>query len=262
MIRKKYLSILILILTLFIFNCSGKSRTFKDDDEIVDVIDTDNLELFKEMLKKYKYSAKNELGHNFLMMASMYSSTKILDYLLKDGKLNIDGKDNEGNTALVFAIEYGHDKNVELLLDYGANINIKPKNKSLFLLACRMGSLEVMKVLVEKGITITDIDENGRNGVMKAIYHIRNLKFVEYLIKLGIDINVKDNNGDTPLLSVCKGPNPNDYIKLLLRYGADPNIKDKDGKTALDNIFEITGDHFNSSPLLIEAGGKRAKDLP
>ena len=47
--RKKYLSILILILTIFIFNCSGKSRTFKDDDEIVDVIDTDNLELFKKM---------------------------------------------------------------------------------------------------------------------------------------------------------------------------------------------------------------------
>ncbi|MCG8572514.1 MAG: ankyrin repeat domain-containing protein, partial [Spirochaetes bacterium] len=161
---------------------------------------------------------------------------------------------------LIFTLEYGHRNIALLLLENDANINLKPKNKSLFLFACKMGNLEVMKKLVEKKINITDKDVNGRNGVMHAIYHSRKVKFIHYLIQLGINVDEKDNNGDTAMLMISRHAYPADYIKLLLDNGSDPNIKDKYGKTALDNIIELGTDDL-SSYYLENAGGKRAKDL-
>ena len=258
--RRKYLSILCLILFLSVFNCSGKSKIFKDDDQIIQSIKERNMEKFKAFLKKYKINARNEKGQTLLMLSSQWKRKDFVKHLLESGaKVNL--QDKEGNTALVFAIEFRRDENAELLLEYGANVKLEPKHKSLFKLSCRTARIDLMKNLIDKGLDYRYKDENGKNGIMFVIESIKDTDVIEYFIELGIDVNEKDNNGDTALLMVTRGPNPNDYIKLLLKHGADPNIVDKNGKTALDNIYDITADYFISSPLLIEAGGKRAKDL-
>ena len=260
MTRKKYLSILILILTIFIFNCSGKSRTFTDDDAIVQSIKDRNMDSFKQLLKKYRINARNDKDYTLLMLASRWKRNDFVKYLLEQGaKVNL--QDKEGNTALVFAIEFGRDDNVELLLDNGADINIKPKNKSLFAFACDNLYLKTLKRLVKLGVDYSYKDEQGRNGIMLIIYSHRPSEFIDYFVELGLDVNEKDRNGETPLLWVCKSHNPFEYLETLLKYGADPNITDKEGRTALDTLHEFTGDYFNLSDLLIEAGGKRAKDL-
>ena len=47
------------------------------------------------------------------------------DLLLRSGKRDVNKKNDLGNTLLHDAIKYGNEKEVELLLNNGADINIK-----------------------------------------------------------------------------------------------------------------------------------------
>ncbi|MCG8568583.1 MAG: ankyrin repeat domain-containing protein, partial [Spirochaetes bacterium] len=183
----------------------------------------------------------------------------IAKYLIENNA-DINLQDNQGNTALVYAIERGRHNIAMLLLENGADIHLKAKSKDLFLIACDKLKYDPLKMLVEKGIDINGHDKIGRNALMIALYNIRGRKLIEYLVKLGIDVNEKDDNGDTPLLMIARGPDTEGYMEILLRYGADPNIKDKNGKTALDySAMKQSGDEIY---VLQKYGAKLSTELP
>ena len=68
--------------------------------------------------------------------------------------------------------------------------NIKSKNEFL-LIASKEGHLEVVKLLIEKGIDINQIDIFRHN----ALHWASNVEVVKLLIEKGIDINQTDKNG-------------------------------------------------------------------
>lgn len=45
--------------------------------------------------------------------------------LLIQHQSDVDVKDNDGNTALHLAVDYGHDKVVQQLLEHGSNVSIR-----------------------------------------------------------------------------------------------------------------------------------------
>ena len=53
--------------------------------------------------------------------SSHHGYLEVLQYLLTK-KINIEAKDNKGKTSLILASYNGHDKCVEILLKYNANI--------------------------------------------------------------------------------------------------------------------------------------------
>ena len=75
-----------------------------------------------------KCSNNDNLSKAFIC-AGQLNHHDILQTLLDFG-MNIDIKDNFGNTALIYASQYGHEESVRLLLYRNVNVNVNIQNKS------------------------------------------------------------------------------------------------------------------------------------
>ena len=148
---------------------------------------------------------------------------------------------------------------IPLLLDNGADPNyIESDTPPIMLVANLLStqqlknedalvvSLEIFKILEERGADIDYINNRGDNIVIEsAIYG--NKLLLEYLLQeKKFDVNYKNDLGMTPLMgSVSLEQDINKRtIQILLNNGADKNLKDNNGKTAYDYAIENGNEEF------------------
>ena len=113
---------------------------------------------------------KDDDGVTALMYAAKLGQKKIVDLLLKKGAL-IDTQDNHGNTALTIAAYNGYKATVQLLLDNGASINITNNNgDTALMLAAYKGYKEPVQLLLDKGASINIMNKHGNTALMLAAF--------------------------------------------------------------------------------------------
>ncbi|KAL8187110.1 UNVERIFIED_CONTAM: hypothetical protein K2H54_033561 [Gekko kuhli] len=102
--------------------------------------------------------------------------------------------------------------------------------------ACRGGSLEVLKYLLNKGI-----NRNARDKLLSTPLHVAvrtgQYDCGEHLIACEADLNAKDREGDTPMHDAVR-LNRYKMIRLLIMYGANLNVKNTEGKTPMDLVLQ------------------------
>ena len=98
---------------------------------------------------------------------------------------DVNAKDEDGGTPLLYAAAYGHKEIVELLIVTGANLNVK--------------------------------DEDGKTTLHFAALNGRK-EIVELLIAKGADANAKDEDGETPL-DATSVFNKTETANLLRKHG-------------------------------------------
>lgn len=99
-------------------------------------------------------------------------------------------------------------------------------------LAASTGNLEVLKILLKKGATITAIDKQGQTALHVACENGQ-YETAKFLIEQGSGKNIQDKLGNTPLILAAK----NDHlkiVKMLYYLKADTNLKNTQNKTAMD----------------------------
>ena len=100
---------------------------------------------------------------------------------IKDGA-NVNAKDNDGNTALMWAAYNGHTERVKLLIEHGANINAKDNDGETALMqAAFYGYIEIVKLLLEYGASVNDKDNEG----WTALEWTRNTQIADLLRSYG-----------------------------------------------------------------------------
>ncbi|XP_023313261.1 tankyrase-2-like [Trichogramma pretiosum] len=136
-----------------------------------------------------------------------------LHVIYKHQPVQVNAQDNEGNTPLHLAAEFGKDKAMELLLRNGANPNVPNA----------------------KGLTPLHIINENRK-----VYYMLKLFFeTNDDIQQTVQINAQDNEGNTPLHLALLKLIRIKAAKLLLRRGANPNLANADGSTAMHLICQI-----------------------
>ena len=96
-----------------------------------------------------------------LMIASYCGDHKSVELLLENGA-QVDLKDNDGWSALMYASLNGHSEVVKLLLENSAQVDLKDnRGCSVLMLASMMGHSEVVKRLLENGAQVDSVDEEG-----------------------------------------------------------------------------------------------------
>jgi len=81
--------------------------------------------------KLVSIDSKNENGQTPIIVVSIFNREDILNYLIKKGAdLNI--KDNQGASALLYTLKYRHPQTLKILIDAGANVDFQagPKNQT------------------------------------------------------------------------------------------------------------------------------------
>ncbi|MBQ1870410.1 MAG: ankyrin repeat domain-containing protein, partial [Treponema sp.] len=179
----------------------------------------------------------DENGITRLMKAAKAGNYNEMQKLIKGGA-NVKKRDNDGWSALMYAVRYQNNiKCIQLLVDNGAPVRIRNKyNTTPLLLAAEYS--ENPQVL-DYMLNDRSVSENEVfNAFVLAITSTAGSNSVkEEKIKLFIDMGIPINriwNGKTPLIYACQYCTSTSTIKLLLDGGAKTLVRDSVGKTAFD----------------------------
>jgi len=184
------------------------------------------------------------MGNEMTMLnwASMGKNTELIKYLIDKGA-DVNSKNKDGFTPLMFAGTKGRVENALLLIENGADLfaeNLNQATCAHFLSICLMP--DFLNLLVEKGVDFNGKDNRGRIPLMVAASSnlpTRNEsvgdneelhKAIKILIKQTTNINDTDNQGRTALHQAYDVL----FAELLVEQGANINIKDNEGLTPLD----------------------------
>ena len=93
------------------------------------------------------------------------------------------------------------------------------------------GHTETVKLLLDKGADVNMKTDNGYTALIEASEN-GHIEIVKLLLDKGADVNAKDNCGNTPLiLAACGGHSR--IVSMLLNNGADVNATNYSGCSAL-----------------------------
>lgn len=156
--------------------------------------------------------------------------------ILLEGGTNIDGSGDDGNTALHLAARYGREATVRLLLDRGANTEIKSaETGDSWNIKFRCGRTPlhwaaagfnsgashkaVVKLLLENGADVAAKNAGLRTPLQDSIRHCNEsfdaVSVAELLLDHGAPINAQDEDGWSPLHEAAYSSNM-DIIRVVL----------------------------------------------
>ncbi len=186
-------------------------------------------------------------------LASISAAQKLL-VLLPPQNLNVDAKDEGGNTPLLIAAENSQWGNVETFTSMGANINTENRaGKTPILLAAEKGNLAAVKNFLEKGADAKKSDITG----MTLLHHLASngnksvLPLLADAVSKGASANAITANGSSPLGIAIANGNSAVFFSLL-EMGADKNHLE--GNIAPLPLFAYQKKRKDMSKTLIEKG--------
>nr|C7B178.1 RecName: Full=Protein VAPYRIN; Short=PhVpy; AltName: Full=Protein PENETRATION AND ARBUSCULE MORPHOGENESIS 1 [Petunia x hybrida]ACU00619.1 penetration and arbuscule morphogenesis protein [Petunia x hybrida] len=216
----------------------------------------------------------------------MFVGSPVLCYLVRKGYMDeirevleksdttwksVDSVNFEGQTLLHLAISQGRPDLVQLLLEFGPNIEAHSRSCSSPLeaasatgealivelllakkastertefsasgpihLAAGNGHLEVLKLLLLKGANVNSLTKDGNTALHLAVEE-RRRDCARLLLANGARADIcSTGNGDTPL-HIAAGLGDEHMVRVLLQKGAEKYIRNKYGKTAYDVAAE------------------------
>jgi thioredoxin-like negative regulator of GroEL len=166
-----------------------------------------------------------------LIEAAKNGDTAQVKALLDKGA-DVNARDKDGLTALMWAAAGGRTDIVKALLDKGADVNAKTSyGYTALMWAAAGGHTDIVKALLDKGADVNAKDSDGYTALMWAAAR-GHTDIVKALLDKGADVNAKDEDGTTALMSAARNGHT-DTVKALLDKGAYANMKDTLGMTAL-----------------------------
>ena len=170
-------------------------------------------------------------------------------------RANVDTKDSDDRTVLMWATYGGFLDIIKLLVEKGADVNAKTIfGWTALMYAVKCDSLDInidiVELLIEKGADVNARCEEDWTVLMWAA-NTEYLNLVKFLIENGADVNAKNKFSRTALMYATQR-NSHDIVKLLIEKGADVNAKNKNGETAL-TMAKID----NNKIMLMKIEGKK-----
>jgi len=183
-----------------------------------------SLEIVKLLIEK-RAEVSAEIGGQLLIKAARGNSIELAKLLLAKG-VNVNTKDEDKKTALMWAVDNNFIELSKFLIENRADVNGKNKNgQTAFVMAKRRGNQQMVDMLKRHGATIP-------SPISMSAVRNNNIEAVRKAIEQGADVNEKNKNGQTALI-IAASKNLLEMAELLIEQGADINIKDNLGFTAL-----------------------------
>ncbi|KAF2968926.1 hypothetical protein GQX73_g4640 [Xylaria multiplex] len=184
-------------------------------------------------------NAADANGSTPIMIAAGKGNVAVIRCLLEHGA-KPDVLDDQGRTALFWAVQEGHMEAAQCLLEAGSpKLDVGSRNGSTLLSAAMMkDNLELIKILLERGVPIDILDGDGVPLINKAVVK-QKTDMVKLLVGRKASLHHRDQYGWTPLMDATSYSPNVEITRILAEAGANLNDADNDGNTALH--FGATG---------------------
>ncbi|CAB1329803.1 unnamed protein product [Coregonus sp. 'balchen'] len=173
------------------------------------------------------------------------------------------GDNNDNETPLHCAAQYGHTQVVRLLLEELTDPTMRNnKFETPLDLAALYGRLEVVKLLLTAHPNLLSCNTKKHTPLHLASRN-GHLAVVEVLLDAGMDINYETEKGSALHEAALFGKT--DVVQKLLRAGVNVNMVDNKGLTALDTVREMPSQKSRQIAALIRghmSGNPPVLDLP
>ena len=149
-----------------------------------------------------------------LMYAAALGSLDAVKLLVEAGA-GVNAANDFGATPLMWCA--GDLAKVRYLLSKGAGVKVG--RTPLGIAAAYDGSVEISRLLIEKGADVRAVDESGAS-VLEIAASVDNLEVARLLVAKGADVNTTDKDGYTPLGdAVSAGDRSAELVKLHRTLG-------------------------------------------
>lgn len=147
-----------------------------------------------------------------------YGHIKIAKYLLESGAnpSAYDYTDVMISTPILAACSRGFLEIVKLLMEYGADT--EDTDYSCLGMACYYGYFDIVKYLIQCGISIHHTCGLDDYEPFEYAYHSSHYEITRYLLKLGANVQIRNNE------ALCWAIRfyDTEFMRLFLNAGADP----------------------------------------
>lgn len=218
--------------TLDFYHCNILWKAVDCDfDEMVDLLIKSGIDV----------TVQDQWKETPLMKACLYESRKECALLLAETKKGLDLVDDEGETALIKAIDNKQFDVAKKLIECGADVNLCKKEAYCPLYqACDNNSFELVKLLVENGADVNKKSGYANKTPLFEAMYPDDYEMVKYLLEKGANPNAKDSKyGSTPMFSLnsCRDSR---IPEIMIKYGGNINQKDKDGETPFLDVIRFS----------------------
>jgi len=191
---------------------------------------------------------KTSALHKACEFASIDLVKLILD---KGGRVLLDKQDIKGSTPLIIAAEHGREDIVELLLTDGRVDPDQFSHYTALFLACQNAHYGVAKLLVDAGANVNIKDDTHECAPLHLASSNNHIAIMQLLLSNKAQVDLRDKRNFTPLLMAAT-EDYYDAVRLLVKFGADLNAKMGDGATAMHVI--CSREQPRMTALLLELG--------
>ena len=197
--------------------------------------DSPNIKWLEEGLRDemIDINHKDENGDTFLIKCIKVSKTPSAIWLITHN-VDLTIQNSNGKTALFFAIEKRNREVIKKVLDSKV-IDLEQRDiegRTILQNIVMLGHNEMAKVLINHGANTNNLDNKNRNLLYDALSY-GDQGFIQYLLNLqDLELNLLDEDGNSIMhhIEVLKD---DDIAKKLLIAGVDPTIKNADGESFL-----------------------------
>ncbi|KAL7783391.1 ankyrin repeat-containing domain protein [Trichoderma afarasin] len=169
------------------------------------------------VLERFPYPNEEDgFGNTPIHDATISRLSEAIDILVEFGA-NVNHKDRDGRTPLMYAVRNGSQDTriVQQLFHAGADVQLQDERKLSALHFAK--TKELIDILVEKGASVNAVDINGSTALHHRVRErVPYLPAIQRLLDAGAEVNAKDNDGNTPL----------HYLDSVKESGLGPLIKD------------------------------------
>ena len=163
---------------------------------------------------------------------------EMLDYLIESG-IALNVKNSMGRTLLQTAVEKNELKLAKTLINGGADVNSKDINgeTAMFLhlnpwYNRGKDAREIIELLLDNGADLNVKSKSG-NVLLHNVVRLNSSYYLEKLISRGADIEITDSDQNTALHIAAKERMP-EMVKILLSHKANKNAVNKKGLKPVD----------------------------
>jgi len=185
--------------------------------------------------------------------ASLSGNAPLLKSAIKSGAC-VSTINEQGQTALHYAVVFQKYDCAEILIDAGTPVNVQDNTgRTPLHIVCNIYDNPIMVAsLIRAGANVNIKDNLGNTPLHEMFLVGTCFEMAKALIEAGADVNATNHKGLTPLHYVINGLIPDcttDILDLFIESGADLNISDINGMTAL-HFASLLGKVFHVKKLL------------